>query len=211
MELDVLQVGAFEVNCVILWGEEKIAWVVDPGSDVDEISAFLADRNLTPGAFLFTHGHFDHIGGLNDLVRLFPEVPVYMSGKDAAWAFTESFNQMLPHYRLQTRPGVLIPVEGGDVVAIGGLTAKVIESPGHTPGGVCYLFEGDAAPVLLAGDSLFAGSVGRTDLPGGSWAALSASLKQLLELPEGTVVWPGHGPATTIGAEKRENPYLRGE
>lgn len=205
MDYDILQVGSFEVNCAILWGEEKIAWIIDAGGDPDEIRAFLADRGLTPGALLFTHGHFDHVGALDALTAAWPAIPAYMGEADAAWAFTMPFNQMHPYYRLQQRPATLKTVNEGDLISLGGLTARVIALPGHTPGGVGYLFNEN---LLFSGDTLFAGDVGRSDLPGGNWPTLHASLQRLLTaLPEATTVWPGHGPATTIGAEKRGNPH----
>ena len=201
--MTTLEVGAYAVNCTILSVDGK-AWIVDPGSEGLLIAAQLKKLALEPGGILLTHGHFDHIGAVNDLQRRFPGLPVYVGEKDIP-VLTHPFNQMPPDYPAITKPTNLVGLKEDD--AIDGLPGvQVIATPGHTPGGVCYHFP--ERKLLLSGDTLFAGSVGRTDFPGGDMATLMGSLAKLTRLPDETVVVPGHGPQTTIGDEKASNPFL---
>ena len=204
MKYDVLPVGAFEANCCILWEDPAQAWVIDPGADSGAIFGFLNKRGLKVGVVVLTHAHFDHISALNEILAVHP-VPVYLHPEDALFAFSPM--NAMPPYSSTARPATLVTdKKDGDTLACGGLTAEILHTPGHTPGGWCLYFEKDN--VLVAGDTLFAGSVGRTDFPGGSMAELEASLQRLKKLPDNTRVICGHGPVTTIGAEKRSNPYL---
>ena len=210
MERLTLQVGGFEVNCSILVENGK-AWIVDPGQEPDRIIDTLAKKGLEPAAVLLTHAHFDHIGAIPGLLEKFPDLPVYVHEKDAPM-FGHPLNQLPPEYPSFAKPKNLKSLEG--LGSLEGL--EVIETPGHTPGGVCYHFPNfqtsqTSKPLhlLLSGDTLFAGSVGRTDLPGGDMATLMDSLKKLTALPDDTLVIPGHGPHTTIAAEKLGNPFLQ--
>jgi len=204
MNCEVFPVGPYEANCAVLWSDPKQAWIVDPGADAEAILKWMQKRNLTAAVVVLTHGHFDHVSAVNDIVARFP-VPVYLHADDAAFAFSP-LNAM-PPYRPTAKPATLrTDKDDGDTLEVGGLTAKFILTPGHTPGGWCLYFE--ANKLLVAGDTLFAGSVGRTDFPGGSWEELQASLQKLKALPDDTRVVCGHGPQTTIGIEKRSNPYL---
>lgn len=201
--MTTLEVGAYAVNCTILAVDGK-AWIVDPGSEGLLIAAQLKKLNFAPGGILLTHGHFDHIGAVNDLQRRFPGLPVYVGAEDIP-VLTHPFNQMPPDYPAITKPTNLVGLTEGSAIA--GLPGvRVIETPGHTPGGVCYYFAD--RKLLFSGDTLFAGSVGRTDFPGGDMATLIGSLAKLKQLPDETVVIPGHGPQTTIGDEKASNPFL---
>ena len=203
MERLTVQVGPYEVNCSIL-SENGKAWIVDPGHEADRIAALLEKNSLSPTAILLTHAHFDHIGAVAGLLERFPSLPVYIGESDVA-VISHPMNQMPPDYPPVKKPASICAIgHAGPLEGLGGL--EVIETPGHTPGGVCYYLP--AEKLLLSGDTLFAGSVGRTDLPGGDMPALLESLKRLTVLPDDTLVIPGHGPRTTIGAEKRSNPFL---
>ena len=198
MQVNTISVGSFEVNCTILAVEGK-AWIVDPGSEATRIAALVAKAGLEPGGVLLTHAHFDHIGALPELQRRWPSLPVYVHPADAQ-VISHPFNQFPPDYPAVPMPENVRPASENPV-------AEVIETPGHTPGGVCYYVKSEG--LLLSGDTLFAGSAGRTDFPGGSMPTLMASLAKLKALPSETRVIPGHGPATTIGAEIRSNPFMR--
>ena len=212
MERLTIQVGGFEVNCSIL-SENRKAWIVDPGQEPDRIIDLLAKKGLKPAAILLTHGHCDHIGAIPGLLEKFPSLPVYVHEKDMQM-FGHPLNQLPPEY---PNTGSLRSLRGlRGLRGVEGLEVEIIETPGHTPGGVCYYFPNfqtsqTSKPLhlLLSGDTLFAGSVGRTDLPGGDMATLMDSLKKLTTLPDDTLVIPGHGMHTRIALEKSGNPFLQ--
>ena len=208
MDVEVIALGPFETNAVILWTKERQAIVADPGSEVNVLCEFLDRNQLRPVAYLLTHGHVDHVSALAELNVRFP-APMYMHPDDAAWAFSPT-NQLPPYYAPPKVPAkALVPVIHNQEIEFPDVKVHVIHTPGHSPGGVCYYLEKER--ILLSGDTLFCGSVGRSDLQGGNPNILSRSLKKLAELPELTRVIPGHGPETTIAREKRTNYFLRGE
>ena len=207
MQINCVVVGPFEVNCFIVSNRPGRAIVIDPGSEPDRIRAELRKHGLGVDVYLLTHGHIDHIAGLAELADNMP-APIAMSAEDLAWAF-DAANCMLPFYGPSRKPvGSPLILRDGLTGNAAGLAYTVLATPGHTPGSVCIHFQ--EQNVLFSGDTLFAGSVGRTDLPGGDPSALQRSLKRLAALPETTRVYPGHGPHTTIGEEKRTNFFLRG-
>ena len=206
MNIECIPTGMYEANCLFLWNDPNQVWVVDPGADGDALVKALRKRKLTPCLVLLTHGHFDHIGAVNEIVKAYPGIPVYLSALDAEFAFSP-VNQTYG-YPPTERPATLDTSFGdGDTLSAGGLSARILQTPGHTPGSRCFYFK--ANKVLVTGDTLFCGSCGRTDFPGGSWKEMGESLKRLRQLPDDTVVWCGHGPDTTIAQEKQGNPYFR--
>ena len=197
----IIPVGAYEANCIVLWNGDD-AVVVDPGQDADDILSFMNGRNLQLRAVILTHGHFDHVNGLPGILAANPGVPVYAHPSD--WVmFGHPMNRNPPDY-----PGVALPENMRDVRNVAsdfpGFGFEVLETPGHTPGSVCI----KSGELLLSGDTLFAGSCGRTDFPGGSMSDMRKSLAALAKLPAETQVVPGHGPSTTIGYEVAHNPFM---
>lgn len=197
MKFKTVTVGLYEVNCTLAI-DGLDAWVVDPGADEEAIVKAAEAEGTKIAGVLLTHAHFDHIGAIPGIKARFPEAPVYVHPSDEVM-FGHPFNRLPPEYPSFPKPAGVVDARKFPL-------AEVIETPGHTPGGVCYYFKEDG--VLLSGDTLFAGSVGRTDFPGGSMTTLVESLKKLKALPDLTKVIPGHGPTTTIGEEKGSNPYL---
>jgi glyoxylase-like metal-dependent hydrolase (beta-lactamase superfamily II) len=205
MNIESVPVGPFEANCVIVWDEESRAVVFDPGSEAERLGRFLAERGLILAACMLTHGHVDHVSGVAALLASRP-APLGLHPEDAVWAFGHA-NSMPPFYGAPAAPAEIERrLAQGQKWSDGNLSYTVLETPGHSPGSVCFLFD---EGILVCGDTLFAGSVGRTDLPGGDARALQASLKRLAELPDDTTVYAGHGPVTSIGAEKKVNYFLR--
>ena len=204
MNVGSLVVGAFEVNCVILWDDARRAVVVDPGADAEDIERFLADHQLTLTAIWLTHGHIDHVSALTDLLKVHP-VSTYIHKDEVERTFSPR-NRIPPYWTVPEKPSNLVFLHDGDVLSVGNETMTVLHTPGHGAGCVCYYSATDK--LLLTGDTLFRGGVGRTDFASGDMGALQSSLARLMTLPDDTRVIPGHGPQTTIQTEKISNPFL---
>jgi glyoxylase-like metal-dependent hydrolase (beta-lactamase superfamily II) len=198
-----LPVGLLGVNCYLVWDEtSRAGLVIDPGDEPERIAAVLREQRIEPRGILLTHAHVDHIRGLPALAAAL-RLPVWVHPADRT-LYRSPANALPPW--LPAASGLPEPVSEPPIVP--GLDYRILPTPGHTPGGVCYHIP--AAALLFTGDTLFAGAVGRTDLPGGDAAALLDSIRtRLLSLPPATVVLPGHGPASTVAAEAQGNPYLR--
>jgi hydroxyacylglutathione hydrolase len=210
MILETFPVGPLTCNCTILGDEvTREAMVVDPGDNIPEILSRLQKHGLTLRQIVVTHAHIDHVGGAAQLRKL-TGAPVIMNQQDLGLL---GMMQMQAGWLGVPTPEVAPPdasAEDGLTVGLATLPAQVLHTPGHTPGSICLLFHFDNQHLLLAGDTLFAGSIGRTDLPGGDGKQILRSLRErLLVLPDVTRVVPGHGPETTIGEERQSNPFLQ--
>jgi hydroxyacylglutathione hydrolase len=208
MILETFPVGPLHCNCTIL-GDEVTheAVVVDPGDNIPEILSRLQKHGLTLRQIIVTHAHIDHVGGAA-LLRKSTGAPVVMNQQDLGLL---GMMEMQAGWLGVPTPQVAPPdasAEDGLTIGLATLPAQVLHTPGHTPGSICLLFPDHH--LLLAGDTLFAGSIGRTDLPGGDGQQILRSLRErLLVLPDSTRVLPGHGPETTIGEERQSNPFLQ--
>lgn len=191
MNIQKLTLGLYQTNIYILSNDTE-AVVIDPGYEPDIILDALEGKELK--AILLTHGHFDHVGGVRELAAE-TGCPVYLNEADLSMPPQMTAG---PLYYTNT-------YDEGDFVEAAGLSFKVLHTPGHTPGSICLLCEN----AMFSGDTLFWGSCGRTDLPGGSWATIRKSLLRLAELSGDYDVYPGHGDATTLSFERKMNPYMR--
>ncbi len=206
MIIKKLEVGPIMANCFIIGCETtKQAAVIDPGDDADRILMELAKSELKVKYLINTHGHFDHVGA-NKRMKEATGAELAIHPDDEPMLEQLSQSAMMFGLSAENSPPADITLNDGDTLSFGEITLEVMHTPGHSKGGVCLYTKGH----LFAGDTLFAGSIGRTDLQGGDYDTLIASIKdRLLPLPEETVVYTGHGPETSIGNEKRMNPFLR--
>jgi glyoxylase-like metal-dependent hydrolase (beta-lactamase superfamily II) len=205
--LMALAVGPLEVNCYIVWDREtKKAFVIDPGGDEDVIKMEVWKNSLDVEYIVNTHGHFDHVGGDAALKEALG-APIAIHGSDAGLMAEAHERGVIFGVNAPKQPAPDKLLEDGSTLKAGGLTLEVIHTPGHTPGGVCLFDRADS--ILFTGDTLFAGSVGRTDLEDGSYEELMESIKtRILPLSDSVRIYPGHGPDSTIGAERRNNPFI---
>ncbi len=205
MIFETICVGSLQVNCYILADDDaREAIIIDPGEDADKINKVLERQRLKPHCIINTHGHFDHIGGDDKF-----DVPVYIHQKDAALLKDPRLNLSGFFDSDFTVKAKIITLEEGAELAFGRIRLEVIHTPGHTPGGICLLLKSPQAGILFSGDSLFYHSIGRTDFPGADEGALTRSIKEkLLKLKDDTRVYPGHGPSSSIGEERKNNPFL---
>ena len=204
---EILPVGPLQCNCSII-GDEATheAMVIDPGDNIDEVLALIRKHNLQVKQIVITHAHIDHVGGAMKL-RAATGAPILLNQND--YALLKMLDVQAAWIGVATPGKVEIDrsISTGETVSAGSHTAQILHTPGHTEGSICLYFQ--AEKKLIAGDTLFAGSIGRTDLPGGSMQKIMRSLHDtVLSLPDETEVVPGHGGLTTIGEERETNPFL---
>ena len=206
LSFPIMTPGSPWANGYLLWDDETgEAMVIDPDLTGGLLINMLRSRGLSLTAILLTHGHFDHIASVGELKTLYPEAKIHIHELDADKLTEAEKNLSTWQGREITAPAAEVLLADGDSIALGAESLRVIHTPGHTAGSVCYYVEGR----LFSGDTLFSMSVGRWDFPGGDGKALIANINEkLMILPDQTQVFPGHGPATSIGAERLGNPYL---
>ena len=209
IKIKTVVVGAYQVNCFLVWDNESSdGIIIDPGEQADLIVSNIDACGFTPKGILLTHGHFDHTAAVETL-RAKYNIPLYAGKGEEELLTNASLNgsAMFGAEVSLAMPEHLL--EDESPLTIGSLEFRVLATPGHSPGGVCFLHESEG--VLFCGDTLFAQSIGRTDLPGGSMQVLMNSIeKKIMSLPDSVVCCPGHGPATTVGAERTSNPFING-
>ncbi len=206
MKLNTLVVGPLEENCYIVYDEEsKKALIVDPGAEAAHIIAMIEEESLQPQLIVNTHGHWDHVGAVTELKEKYG-IPFYLHADDEEW-----LREPLCHLLGQgTTSAVTVDhtIDDGTVLMLGDEPLRVIHTPGHTKGGCVLWLEN--ANIAFTGDTLFKGTIGRTDFPGGSYEDILTSVqKKMVALPDQCVVYPGHGPKSTMAWERAHNPYMR--
>lgn len=211
LQLDVVVSAFFQENAYIAHFDGRDDCLVfDPGFDHEAIVARIQELGLQPAAILNTHGHGDHIAGNAALKAVWPEIPLVIGANDASKLSNPAENLSRAHGADLVSPPADELISDGDVYRAAGFELEIYETPGHSIGHVVFVCKGASPWVVFGGDVLFQGSIGRTDFPDGSFEQLEASIRtKLYTLPDDTIVLPGHGPATTIGAEKQHNAFVR--
>ena len=204
LKIDTLPMGSYQTNCYIIRDDQSAKCaLIDPGCEADYILDNVRSLGLEVEAILLTHGHFDHVLAVADITKA-TGCPIWMHDGDHHLQVTHMAEFFYPLSK--TELSNVHYCDEGASISVAGLNIAVMATPGHTPGSVCYQCEN----ALFTGDTLFAGSVGRTDLPGGSYRTIQDSLLRLANLAENYAIYPGHGEASELAEEKRSNPYLRG-
>jgi len=198
----------FQSNCVILWDETTLEGLVfDPGGEPERIAGFVEDKGIDVKGIFLTHGHVDHVAGTNR-VKEATGARTYLHAEDKPVAENTPRQCLMFGISMEQAPVIDVELNDGDTFEFGSLKFQVLHTPGHSPGSVAFHFQ--EANYLISGDLLFAGSIGRMDLPGGDAGKMKESLGRVSRLADELIVIPGHGPETTIGSEKSRNPYLTG-
>lgn len=208
MKIDMLPLGMVQANCYLLQDNKKNCVVIDPGGQGEKLIDFIEERELNPIAILLTHAHFDHIGAIDDVIAMW-DVPLYIHKKEVNWLKDAKLNGS-KHFGL---PDVIVEkipekIKMDELLVVGDFTFEVFHTPGHSPGSVSFYMKNEG--IVISGDALFQGSIGRTDLVDGNFDVLKKSIEEnLFTLPNETIVYSGHGMSTTIGEEKLHNMYLK--
>ena len=212
LEIEVVVSSLFAENAYIVrLPENPECLIVDPGFDHQEIIDVVRSRDLTPAAILNTHGHSDHIAGNDAMKQAWPDCPLVIGAGDAEKLTDPAKNLSAAFGAALVSPPADVLVHHGETYEAAGIALEVRDTPGHSAGHVVFLWSAGSPQIVLGGDVLFRGGVGRTDFPDGSFEQLEASIRQqLYTLPEDTRILPGHGPETTIGLEKKTNPFIAG-
>ncbi|MCA9272325.1 MAG: MBL fold metallo-hydrolase [Phycisphaerales bacterium] len=201
--------GGYQTNCYTVRSGDHL-WVVDAGYEPEPLLQLIDGSGLTPEAIVLTHAHSDHIAGIRQVLEKYPGVPIWIAQEEENWLADPELNLSAYLGLGVTAPPASRFLKDGDVLELGETKWRVLHTPGHSPGGLTFVC--DEHNVAIVGDALFAGSIGRTDFPGSNHAQLVESIRtKLYALPDETRVLPGHGPETTIGREKRSNPWVPGE
>ncbi|MDA0802736.1 MAG: MBL fold metallo-hydrolase [Planctomycetota bacterium] len=212
-QVNAVPLGVYETNGHVVWDpddETHACWLVDTGEHPEPLFALARQQGLVPVAILFTHAHVDHIAGTGQAVAKYPSIPRLAHPLEHGWFGDPDRNLSAFSGMPMTVPGPTGSLVEGQELELGSTRWKVIETPGHSPGSVSLVSTNLEQPVALVGDTIFAGSVGRVDLPGSSPRDFEVTLfEKLLALPDTTVIYPGHGPASSIGKERASNPFLR--
>jgi len=200
----------WQTNCFVVHPDGGDAcWLVDVGFGPKPLLDYIAQHQLTPQAIVLTHAHVDHIAGIKDIRAVYPDLPILIHAQENAFLTTPELNLSAFLAQPVTAPEATGELTDGQTLDWSGQTVTVRHVPGHSPGSVALIFEGQGEAIV--GDTLFAGSVGRTDFPNSDTETLLASIRNVLyTLPDDTTIYPGHGPSTTIGEEKKNNPFAQG-